>query len=134
MGFLTMDDAIFLTTEELPSGAANAGDHGAVLHFSGVVRGMEGGRPISGITYSAYESMATQQLRAVVAGAQQACGVAYPTKLVHRLGFVPTGVSSVTLEVSAPHSREAFDYCQDVLRRLKAEVPIWKEFVYSQEA
>lgn len=125
-------DEIGLTHADLPTGASNSGQHGAVVHFSGIVRGLENGNPIEGIRYSAYESMAEAQLQAIVASVRQELGVDFPVKLVHRLGFVPTGIASVTLEIATPHSREAFEFCQKLLHKLKTEVPIWKEFVYTE--
>jgi molybdopterin synthase catalytic subunit len=122
-------DEIGLTCEPLEAGDAGSGEFGAVLRFLGVVRGLEAGKPIAGIRYSAYEPMAQQQLVSIVLAARGAAGRDFPVRLVHRLGFVPLGIASVILEIATPHSREAFDFCQDILHRLKTEVPIWKEFV-----
>ena len=49
----------------------------------------------------------------------------------HVVGFVPAGQASVLIAVAMPRSDAAFDLCRELLRRLKTEVPIWKEAVSS---
>ncbi len=117
---------------ELPIQEQTDGRHGAVLRFLGVVRGLECGKEILGIRYSAYEPMAEQQLVKIIVEARTTIGPAaaeIPVYLVHRLGFVPVGEPSVIIEISTVHSLTALQLCQEILRKLKAEVPIWKEFV-----
>ena len=46
--------------------------------------------------------------------------------LLHRIGVVPVGDSSVVVVASAPHRPEAFDAARFGIDTLKATVPIWK--------
>lgn len=100
--------------------------HGAELCFTGVVRGLEQGSPIHGICYTAYLPMAQARLRALA----EETAVDHPQALIyihHTLGEVAAGQASILLAVATPHSAEAFAVSQTLLRRLKLEVPIWKE-------
>jgi molybdopterin synthase catalytic subunit len=47
--------------------------------------------------------------------------------LVHRIGRLEIGESSVMIAVSAPHRAEAFDACRFAIDTLKETVPIWKK-------
>lgn len=100
--------------------------HGAELAFRGVVRGHEAGQPIRAIRYSAYLPMARATLQAIAISE----AAAHPDALVHihhRIGEVPAGEASLLLAVATPHSAEAVELVQILLRRLKSEIPIWKE-------
>ena len=106
--------------------------HGAEIQFRGVVRGFEEGRAIEGIRYTAYEPMA----RAILHGIALELASTHPEALIfihHVIGFVPTGAASVLVAVAMPHSAKAFALCQELLRRLKSEVPIWKEMRWKAE-
>ena len=46
--------------------------------------------------------------------------------LLHRVGVVPVGESSVVVVASAPHREEAFAAARFGIDTLKATVPIWK--------
>jgi molybdopterin synthase catalytic subunit len=50
--------------------------------------------------------------------------------LSHRLGIVPIGESSILVCVSSAHRKEAFSVCEDILEKVKKQVPIWKKEVY----
>ena len=100
--------------------------HGAELCFRGVVRGTEAGQPIRAIRYTAYLPMARASLQSLA----DAAAADHPDALLsihHRLGDVAAGEASLLLAVAAPHSAEALALLEKLLRRLKAEVPIWKQ-------
>jgi len=115
--------------DDQPVAAAHPFDsprHGAELCFLGVVRGTEAGRPIRGIRYTAYLPMAQATLSALA----DEVAAEHPEALIdihHTVGEVGAGQASVLIAVATPHSAEAFAVSQELLRRLKAEVPIWKE-------
>lgn len=103
--------------------------HGADLRFHGVVRKVEAGREISGITYSCYETMALKELNTV----GEAIRRTHPEHLAlvyHRIGFVPAGEASILIRVQTTHSAAAFAITQEYLKQIKQTVPIWKEPVY----
>ena len=108
-------------------------EHGAEIQFRGVVREMENGRKLRGIYYSAYEPMAENLLREMLI----TLSATHPHSLTfvhHVIGFVPAGQASLLIAAATPHSTEAFSVVQEILGRIKRELPIWKEFVYDDEA
>ncbi len=98
---------------------------GAVLSFSGVVRGEENGKPIRSLYYEAYRPMAENQIQEILQGLarQFPCTSA---EVIHRLGSVPVGETSLFVRVRAPHRAEAFQLLTHFLDLLKKDVPIWK--------
>jgi molybdopterin synthase catalytic subunit len=51
--------------------------------------------------------------------------------IVHRLGKLEIGETSVVISVAAPHRRAAFAACEWLIKELKRTVPIWKKEVYA---
>ena len=106
---------------------------GAVLTFSGVTRNNFDGRPVSGLTYEAYEPMAVavmeeiaQTLRQRWAGARVA--------MVHRIGALDIGEVSVVISVATPHRAAAYEASRFAIDTLKEKVPIWKKEHYADGA
>ncbi len=98
---------------------------GAAIYFSGLVRGTENGAPIAAIDYEAFEPMARHQFEIIF----QAMEKRWPiesVRLVHRIGRVAVGESSLWVEVLAPHRGEAFAATQFLIDEMKRVVPIWK--------
>lgn len=98
---------------------------GAVVSFTGVVRGSEAGQPIRGLEYEAYVPMAEHQFRLLFDMAAQRWPLA-SVRLVHRTGFVQAGEASLWIEVVAPHRGEALAACGWLIEEMKRVVPIWK--------
>jgi len=103
-------------------------DCGAVVLFLGTVRDSFLDQPVQHIDYSAYEAMALRQLQTLAEEAElhlNPGGVA----LWHRLGIVPAGQASVGIAVASKHRKQAFEMCERLIDRLKAEVSLWKREV-----
>ena len=98
---------------------------GAVVCFSGTVRGEENGQPIRSLFYEAYQPMAENQIHSILAdlAGKYPCTSA---EVIHRIGSVPVGETSLFVRVRAPHRAEAFQLLTSFLDRLKQDVPIWK--------
>jgi len=117
-----IDECALVEKRILPDGM------GAAVYFTGVVRGLEGGRPISGIEYEVFLEMAEHQFDLIF----ESVGKRWPVesiRLVHRIGRVEVGEASVWVEVIAPHRAEAFAACQFIIDEMKRTVPIWKKAV-----
>jgi molybdopterin converting factor subunit 1 len=99
---------------------------GAVVVFDGIVRNHSGGRPTLYLEYEAYESMALAKLRALAVEIHLKFPV-HRVAIVHRLGRLEIGETSVFIAVSSPHRRAAFDACRFAIDTLKRTVPIWKK-------
>jgi molybdopterin synthase catalytic subunit len=124
------DTWIALTEEPLPVGAAAdwavRPDCGAMVLFSGTVRDHAEGRPgVSRIVYEAYAEQVEPRLTAIAEEARKRWPVGRLV-LLHRVGELFLGESSVVVVASSAHRGEAFDAARFCIDTLKATVPIWK--------
>jgi molybdopterin synthase catalytic subunit len=106
---------------------------GAVCVFLGTTREITGGRETQFLDYEAYPGMARKKLEEL----EQSARARWPVEgvaLVHRVGRVGPGETSVVVAVSTPHRRDAFEACQWLMDRLKEEVPIWKKETWGDGA
>lgn len=125
------DDWLGLTDAELPIGAvyewAVRPDCGAVVLFSGTVRDhAEGRTDVEFLEYEAYDEMVVPKLGEIVAETRARWPEVGRIALIHRIGRLGLGESSVVACVSAPHRPEAFVAARFAIDALKASVPIWK--------
>jgi molybdopterin synthase catalytic subunit len=103
-------------------------DCGAVVLFSGTVRDHAEGRAgVVHLTYEAYEEQVAPRLAAIAAEIRRRWPATGRIALVHRIGQLGLGESSVVVAVSAPHRGEAFEAARYGIDTLKATVPIWKQ-------
>jgi molybdopterin synthase catalytic subunit len=99
---------------------------GAVALFLGVVRNENEGRAVLHLEYEAYEEMALSEMEALEQAVQRRWPVS-DVRIVHRLGRMEIGETSVAVAVASPHRAEAFEACRFAIDTLKAIVPIWKK-------
>ena len=99
---------------------------GAVVLFDGIVRNNTRGRQTLYLVYEAYEAMALEQMRSLVSTAMEDFAIR-DIILVHRLGRLEIGESSVLIAVASAHRAAAFDACRWLIDTLKKTVPIWKK-------
>lgn len=105
--------------------AVKSGGDGAVCVFDGIVRDNTRGRATLHLDYEAYEEMALRQMRMLREEAITRFGVR-EVAIVHRLGRLSVGESSVLIAVASAHRSAAFDACRHLIDTLKKTVPIWK--------
>jgi MoaE-MoaD fusion protein len=101
-------------------------EDGAIVIFDGVIRDNSRGRRTLYLDYESYENMALQKLQELAADARQRFAVRN-VAIVHRLGRIEIGESSVLIAVFSAHRAAAFDACRWVIDTLKKTVPIWKK-------
>lgn len=99
---------------------------GAVTTFLGTTRATNRGRNVLRLEYEAYAEMAVEEFRKIAAGAAARWELTR-VAIVHRVGVVPLGESSVVIAVSAPHRRESIEACRFCIDSLKLVAPIWKK-------
>jgi len=110
-----------------------APEDGAIVTFDGFVRNQSHDRATLYLDYEAYESMALGKMREIAADLHEK----YPIDrvlIVHRLGRLEIGETSVFIAVSAPHRAAAFDACRFAIDTLKRTVPIWKKEYFEDGA
>jgi molybdopterin synthase catalytic subunit len=99
---------------------------GATCVFAGTVRNHSEAGDVRGLIYEAWEELAERRLREVAAEMRSMWPVR-KVALLHRIGALDVGETSVVVACSAPHRAEAFDACRHGIERLKQDVPIWKK-------
>ena len=110
-----------------------AGQDGAIVAFDGFVRNESHGRATKQLEYEAYEPMALAKIREIGAQIHEEFAV-HRVAMVHRLGRLEIGETSVFIAVSAPHRAAAFDACRFAIDTLKRAVPIWKKEYFQDGA
>ena len=108
-------------------------EDGAVAVFDGIVRDNSRGRRTLYLDYTAYEPMALAKMEEL---AQQALSrfAIRDVRILHRLGRLHIGESSVYIAVAATHRAAAFDACRWLIDTLKTTVPIWKKEYFQDGA
>jgi MoaE-MoaD fusion protein len=124
------DDVFLLIREKIDAQALiaklKAPEDGAVVVFDGFVRNNFKGQRTLYLEYESYEAMAYAKIREIGAEIHARFPV-HRLAIVHRLGRLEIGETSVTIVVSAPHRAAAFDACRYAIDTLKRLVPIWKK-------
>jgi molybdopterin synthase catalytic subunit len=124
------DTWVALTAEPLPAGAiadwAIRPECGALVLFSGTVRDHADGRlGVTRLVYEAYAEQVEPKLLAIAEEARRRWPLGR-LALLHRIGELALGESSVIVAATAPHRGEAFEAARFCIDTLKASVPIWK--------
>jgi len=99
---------------------------GAVTVFEGIVRNHSGGRPTLYLEYEAYEPMAMAKMREIGDQMREKFSIRR-FAMIHRLGRLEIGETSVLIVVCSAHRAAAFDACRYGIDTLKKNVPIWKK-------
>lgn len=99
---------------------------GAVVVFDGIVRDNTRGRKTLYLDYEAYEEMALAEMRKLAAEAGERFAIDR-VGVVHRLGRLEIGESSIVIVVTSAHRAAAFDACRWLIDTLKRTVPVWKK-------
>jgi molybdopterin synthase catalytic subunit len=105
---------------------AKSGEDGAVVVFDGIVRNHSRGRRTLHLDYEAYEEMAVRQMRELGSHARSKFAIRQVT-MIHRLGRIEIGETSVLIVVASAHRSAAFEACRWLIDALKQTVPIWKK-------
>ena len=108
-------------------------EDGAIAMFDGLVRNNTRGRKTLYLEYEAYEEMALKQMEALISEALNKFP-ARDARIVHRLGRIEIGESSVFIAVCSAHRAAAFDACRWLIDTLKKTVPIWKKEYFADGA
>jgi molybdopterin synthase catalytic subunit len=131
------EDRVEITRSPIPSAeiareVRGDGD-GAVATFDGCVRDHAHGRRTLYLEYEAYETMALVKMREIAADLRARHAI-HRVAIVHRLGRLEIGETSVFIAVSAAHRAAAFDACRSAIDTLKKTVPIWKKEYFADGA
>ena len=109
--------------------AVRRDESGAVALFYGVVRNENMGRNVQYLEYDAYPEMAIKKMKEVADEVRAKFPVT-GVGVLHRIGRLEIGETSLLVAVSSGHRTEAFEACHYAVDRIKQIVPIWKKEVW----
>jgi len=124
--------SVRVQTEDFDAGAEiarmRAGDAniGAIASFIGVVRDVNEGDAVAGMTLEHYPGMTERSIEAIVAEAR----ARWPIRdalVIHRVGALAPLDQIVLVVVTAAHRGEAFAACEFLMDYLKTRAPFWKK-------
>ena len=121
-----------IRTEEILA-SLKAPQDGAAIVFEGIVRNHSRGKQTLYLEYEAYETMALVKMQQIGAKMREQFAIDR-LAMVHRLGRLEIGETSVLIGVSAAHRGAAFDACRYGIDTLKRTVPIWKREYFADGA
>src|SRR5919108_2107009 len=101
-------------------------DIGAVVAFTGICGGAEGGAPITALTLEHYPGMAEAEIARHVEEAQRRWALLGVT-VIHRYGRILPGENIVLVVTASSHREAAFDAAAFLMDYLKTRAPFWKQ-------
>jgi molybdopterin synthase catalytic subunit len=122
---IRIQEADFDIAQEISALTKGRTDIGAVVTFSGICRGAEGGEPIAALTLEHYPGMA----EAEIARHAETAASRWPltgVTVIHRVGRIKPGESIVMVVTSSAHRHAAFEAAEFLMDYLKAHAPFWK--------
>lgn len=118
--------APFDIAAEVRTIAAGRTDIGAVVTFTGICRGSEGGDRVGAMTLECYEAMAREEIERHVAEAEARWPL-FGVAVVHRHGRLVPGEDVVLVVVASAHRQAAFEAAEFLMDYLKTQAPFWKK-------
>ena len=102
--------------------------------FLGQIRADQiGDQQVIGINYTAYEEMALEKMYEI----REAIFAKYAVICMHvhhSLGLVAAGEVCLFVFTSSAHRKAAMDACDELVERIKAELPIWGKEILTNES
>jgi molybdopterin synthase catalytic subunit len=112
----------FDTAAEVETLRRASGNIGAVVTFTGVVRGAD---DLSSLTLEHYPGMTEREIERHIALAQARWPILGAT-VIHRIGELRPGENIVLVATAAEHRRAAFEAAEFLMDYLKTRAPFWK--------
>ena len=106
---------------------------GAVASFIGVVRDVNDGAAVAGMTLEHYPGMTEKAIEAIVTEAKGRWQV-YDALVIHRIGALAPLDQIVLVAVTSAHRGDAFAACEFIMDYLKTQAPFWKKEATPQGA
>jgi molybdopterin synthase catalytic subunit len=110
-----------------------APEDGALCVFDGIVRNHTRNRRTLYLVYEGYSAMAVAEMERLANEALSRFAVR-DLRIVHRLGRLEIGETSVLIAVASAHRAAAFDACRWLIDQLKQRVPVWKKEFFEDGA
>ena len=113
-----------LITAEALAASVKSDTAGAVVTFSGDVRNHDKGKSVTTLNYEVHPSAQSviEKIVNEIVSKHDVVNVA----VAHRYGAIAIGESAFVVAVASAHRGPAFACCNELVERVKAELPIWK--------
>jgi molybdopterin synthase catalytic subunit len=125
---VAVQEAPFDLDADVATLTAGRTDIGAIVTFTGTVRGEASGRPLASMTLEHYPGMTEAELARVEAMAHARWPL-QGTRIVHRVGTLEPGDGIVLVIAASAHRQAAFDAASFLMDYLKTSAPFWKKEV-----
>ena len=106
---------------------------GGIAVFVGAVRGTHGDERVVRLEYEAHENLAPKVIEKIIRDSKGKHGIV-DAIVEHRIGPASVGEDVMYVLIASKHRREAFHALEEIVDRIKHEVPIWKKEVTDREA
>lgn len=116
----------FDISREVAALTAGRTDIGAIVTFTGTVRGTSGGAALSSMTLEHYPGMTEAELARVEAEAHARWPL-QGSRIVHRVGTLVPGDNIVLVVTASAHRHAAFEAAAFLMDYLKTRAPFWKK-------
>jgi molybdopterin synthase catalytic subunit len=122
---IRIQEADFDIGREISALTKGRTDIGAVVSFSGICRGREGGETIAALTLEHYPGMAEAEIARHAENAMSRWPLTGLT-IIHRVGRIEPGENIVLVLTASQHRQAAFEAAEFLMDYLKANAPFWK--------
>jgi molybdopterin synthase catalytic subunit len=122
---IRIQQADFDIAQEISALTKGRTDIGAVVSFSGICRGSEGGETIAALTLEHYPEMAEAEIARHVETATSRWPLNGLT-IIHRVGRIAPGENIVLVLTASQHRQAAFQAAEFLMDYMKANAPFWK--------
>jgi molybdopterin synthase catalytic subunit len=122
---IRIQEADFDIAHEIARLSEGRTDIGALVSFSGICRGREGGDDIAALTLEHYPGMAEDEIRRHAEEAMARWPLQGLT-IVHRFGRIEPGQNIVLVVTASTHRQAAFEAAEFLMDYLKTAAPFWK--------
>jgi molybdopterin synthase catalytic subunit len=120
---VTVQEAAFDPGAVLNAFAASLDGAGAVVSFTGIVRGQGG---LTGLEIEHYPGMTEQAIGVMVADATHRWNLT-GAAVIHRYGYLATGEPIMMVATASSHRVAAFEAAEFLMDYLKSRAPFWKK-------
>ena len=107
--------------------------NGSELTFLGISRDINDGKKVESLFYECFEEMAIKEIEKIINKLKIKYLIDYFI-VVHRIGSVPPGETSLLVSVASEHRKQSLDCMTAFLDLFKEKVPIWKKEIYIDDS
>jgi len=104
---------------------------GAIVWFLGNVRDHNDGERVTAVTYEGIHTLGENTLKEICEECHKSWGFELDLFVVHRVGTLVVGETSIIIGVASPHRVAAYEASRYIIEQVKLRLPIWKKEHYA---